>query len=72
MARNGRPDKTAEVVGAATGGAVCGAIGALVGGPVGVAAGAAMGGWVGHKIAEEVKKRGLLRINTTEPQGLHQ
>ena len=26
MARNGRPDKSAEMVGAATGGAVCGAI----------------------------------------------
>ena len=59
MARNGRPDKSAEMVGAAAGGAVCGAIGALVGGPVGAAAGAAVGGWLGHKVAEEAKKRGL-------------
>lgn len=59
MAKNGRRDKTAEVIGAATGGAFCGAIGALVGGPFGAAAGAAVGGWVGHKIAEEAKKREL-------------
>ncbi len=54
-----RPDKPAQVIGAAVGGAIGGVVGVLIGGPVGAAVGAAIGSSSGDWIAEEVSRHGL-------------